>query len=221
MNRMLPMLVSIIVIGCAQAIVRTPEQDRWSELRSQYETIESVRASSPIPAAGRREQIAALLERQKRLEPIYVPFMATLRSYVEESADARARALYARERILMGDEYAHYLARYDRAISLYRSALELDPGNAAIEERIAAAEDRLYLSPRKFGDIQPSMSQADVVSIVGYPRIDWVRETVRDGRTYTVWIYPKADGGAAAVYFDNGILYHKNWDAAPADSNGA
>jgi hypothetical protein len=86
---------------------------------------------------------------------------------------------------------------------------------------VAWAEQRLFLTPQQFGRIQPSMSFAEVFAIVGYPRVDWVKETIREGRVYTVWIYPKADGGAAAVYFDNGVLYHKNWDAAPADSSGS
>lgn len=219
--RRIALVLLLTLTGCSASVVRAPETDRWSELRSQYETIESVRASSPIPQAGRREQIEVLLKRQQRLEPLYVPFMGNLRAYVEETDDPRAKALYARERILMGDEYAHYLARYDRAISMYRSALDLDPGNEAILERIAFAEQRLFLSQQEFSRIQPSMSQSDVAALIGYPRVDWVKETIRDGRIYTVWIYPKEDGGAAAVYFDNGVLYHKNWDAAPADSSGS
>lgn len=215
------LLTTMTIIGCSQAAVRVPEQNTWLNLQAQHQTIEAVRASNPIPESGRREQIEVLLKRQQRLEPMYVPFMATLRKYVEETGDPRATALYARERILMGDEYAHYLARYDRAIRMYRSALDLDPGNAAIRDRISAAEQRLFLSSQQFGRIQPSMSQDDVAALIGYPRVDWVRESIREGRVYSVWIYPREDGGAAAVYFDNGVLYHKNWNAAQAESNGS
>lgn len=221
MRTSLFLVLTLTIIGCSQAVVSDPAQDTWTKLRAQYDAIEAVRASNPVPQADRREQIEVLLKRQQQLEPIYAPFVATLRTYVEQTADPRAKSLFARERILMGDEYAYYLARYDRAIRMYRSALEMDPDNAAIRDRIAAAEQRLFLSSQQFGRIQPSMTQAEVAALIGYPRVDWVRENIRDGRVYAVWIYPKEDGGAAAVYFDNGVLYHKNWDAAPAESSGS
>jgi hypothetical protein len=37
---------------------------------------------------------------------------------------------------------------------------------------------------------------------------------VQNNRVYSVWIYPKEDGGASAIYFDNGVVYHTNWNAA-------
>lgn len=220
-HKLLGVLLTLLSSSCASSVARQPEVDPWRELQAQYQTIEAIRAAHPIPSSGRREQVEVLVERQRRLEPIYAPFISALRAYAQQTSDPRARTLYARERVLIGDEYATYLARYDRAIQIYRNALEMDPDNQTIRNRLAFAESRLFLSPRLFTEIQPGLTEAKVIDLIGYPRVDWVRETIRNGRVYSVWIYPKEDGGAAAVYFDDGVLYHKNWEAAPADSSGS
>lgn len=208
--------ITLLMTACASAPTPPPPDQRWVELRAQWETIEAMRGAHPIPAGDRRSQIEALARRQKKIEPVYLPFIASLRAYAEETADPRALSLYARERMLMGDEYAEYLARYDRAIEIYRSALAIDPSNKAVLDRIASAEARAFIDQQRFYRVQPGMTEAEVVEVVGYPRVDWMRETVRNGRVYSVWIYPKEDGGAAAIYFDNGVCYHKNWTAAHA-----
>ena len=71
----------------------------------------------------------------------------------------------------------------------------------------------MFVSAGQFGRIQPGMYERTIFDLIGYPRVDWVKQTVRDGRVFTVWIYPKEDGGAAAVYFDDGVVYHKKWNA--------
>ena len=49
---------------------------------------------------------------------------------------------------------------------------------------------------------------------MGLPREDWIKQVVQNNRIFSVWIYPKSDAGAAAIYFDNGVVYHTNWNAA-------
>jgi len=58
------------------------------------------------------------------------------------------------------------------------------------------------------------MKEDQVRQFIGLPREDWIKQVVQNGRVYSVWIYPKEDGGAAAVYFDNSVVYHTNWNAA-------
>ena len=57
--------------------------------------------------------------------------------------------------------------------------------------------------------------------LVGLPREDWIKQVVQNNRVYSVWIYPKEDGGASAIYFDNGIVYHTNWNAAAPPASQA
>ena len=54
----------------------------------------------------------------------------------------RAAALLAREKIILGDEYMTVLSRYDRAIALYREALEIRAAERRRAQRIALAEQQ-------------------------------------------------------------------------------
>ncbi len=207
-----------LIAACVSGSRTAPPDREWAKLTTDYAWIEQLRRSAPLPEAGasRAQQIEVLLANQRKLEPVWVPFMDRLRDYWDRTRDPRAGALYAREKIAMGDVYMNVLSRYDRAIALYRTALETDPENPTARARIAEAESRRFVSPEAFNRIQPSMDEAKVREILGFPREDWIKQVVQRGRTYSVWIYPKEDGGAAAVYFDSGVVYHTNWNAAQA-----
>lgn len=213
------LLVSLLFVSyaCAPAGPPTQPNDReWSLITADYQWIQTIRAAQkqPAPNAPRKEQIEILLDNHKKIEALYVAFIDKIREYLDRTADPRAAALLAREKILLGDEYMSVLARYDKAISLYREALEFDPNHAEARARIALAEQRRYVPMSSFATVKTGMKEAEVRRIVGVPREDWIKQVVQNKRVYSVWIYPKADGGASAIYFDNGIVYHTNWNAA-------
>jgi tetratricopeptide (TPR) repeat protein len=114
----------------------------------------------------------------------------------------------------MGDEYLAYMSRYDRALEFYRLALQLDPSNTDLQQRIAMAEERRFVSMNAFAAVKTGMLEDEVRRLTGLPREDWIKQVVQNSRVYSVWIFPKADGGASAIYFDNGVVYHTNWNAA-------
>ncbi len=114
----------------------------------------------------------------------------------------------------MGDEYMQYLSRYDKALELYRSAVELDPNSADAKKRVELAQQRRFVSMTAFANVKGGMKEDTVRGLVGLPREDWIKQVVQNNRIYSVWIYPKEDGGASAIYFDNGVVYHTNWNAA-------
>jgi tetratricopeptide (TPR) repeat protein len=194
----------------------TPNEPEWSAISKDYQWILTLRDAQkkPVASATRKEQIELLLENHKKLEPPYVAFVDKTREYFERTGDTRAGKLLAREKIILGDEYLGVLARYDKAIALYREALELDPGNADAQSRISLAGERRYVSMTSFATVKQGMKEEEVRRIVGVPREDWIKQVVQNKRVYSVWIYPKADGGASAIYFDNGVVYHTNWNAA-------
>lgn len=213
------LLLSLVLsfTACATTALPTRPNDReWNALLESYNSIEATRRALPQTMAGapRRQQIETALENQKRLEPTLEPFLERLHEYLRRTGDERAARLWANERIRMGDTYMYVLARYERAIDYYRSALEADPANQQAAERIALAEKRRYVSIDDFSAIRDGMSERDVTARLGMPREDWIRHLRQNERLYSVWIYAKADGGAAAVYFDDGIVYHTNWNAA-------
>lgn len=192
-----------------------PNDHEWNALAADYQWLETLRVAQPVPKADapRKQQIQAMLVNLQKLEPTYVAFLDRLHEYYVRTADPRAAKLLAREKIILGDQYVA-LSRYDRAIELYRAALVFDPANTDAPKRIATAEERKYVSMSAFSGVKVAMKETDVRNLIGYPREDWIRQVVQNGRAYTVWIYPKSDGGAAAVYFDNGVVYHTNWNAA-------
>src|ERR1700738_3725717 len=87
----------------------------WS---AEYLRIEALRRAQPLPPANasRKQMLEIVLDNQKKLEPVYVPFLDRVREYFDRTHDPRAGQILAREKIIMGDEYMQYLSRYDKAL---------------------------------------------------------------------------------------------------------
>ena len=216
MNRATIALLLTLATACASAPANKPNEREWALLMADYQWIKTLRDAQKAPSANanRKEQIETRLENHRKIEPTLYAFMEKIREYHERTADPRAAAVMAKEKIIVGDDYMNLLARYDRAIDLYREALALEPNNDEARQKIALAERRRFVSMSAFATVKGGMREQEVRAIVGVPREDWIKQVVQNGRVYSVWIYPKADGGASAVYFDNGVVYHTNWNAA-------
>jgi hypothetical protein len=213
--------LAMIVSACASSAPPTrPNEREWSALAAQYDAIEQIRKAAPnyLEKPTRREQIEVFLETNKKVESLHAPFMARLQEYAERTDDERAVRLFSNEKVRMGDVYMSVLARYDNAVTMYQTALAIDPANPVAQERLAAAQARRFVSMESFSQIKQGMSEAQVRAVLGQPREDWIKQVVQRTRVYSVWIYPKQDGGASAVYFDAGVVYHTNWNAAPSKS---
>ena len=207
----------ISLVACAPTAAPAASNDReWALLAADYQWILTLRDSQKKPAANatRKEQIELVLENHNKILPTYNAFIDKVHAYLDRTNDPRAATLLAREKIILGDEYLSILSRYDRAIALYREALEIDPTNAEATQRIALAEQKRFVSMSAFSTLKTGMKEEEVRRIIGLPREDWIKQVVQNNRVYAVWIYPKPDGGASAVYFDNGVVYHTNWNAA-------
>lgn len=211
------LLLVLLLAACTPPGPPTQPNDReWSLLTADYQWIQTLRASQKaVPAsATRKQQIEIVLENQQKLAQAYQGFVDKVDEYYQRTSDPRAATLLAREKILLGDEYMNVLSRYEKALEMYRKALELDPGNADATARIALAEQKRHVNMTSFAGVKKGMKEDEVRRMVGFPREDWIKQVVQNNRVYSVWIYPKADGGASAVYFDNGVVYHTNWNAA-------
>lgn len=198
-----------------------PNDREWNLLTADYAWIDTLRKAQPPapPTASRKQMIEVDLENHRKIDDVYQTFMGKITEYFERTHDSRAAKVIAREKILVGDDYMNVLSRYDRALELYRQALAVDPENADAKSRIAYAEQRRFVSMSGFANVKNGMKEDDVRRLVGLPREDWIKQVEQNSRIFAVWIYPKSDGGAAAIYFDNGVVYHTNWNAAaPAAS---
>ncbi|HVR43860.1 MAG TPA: hypothetical protein VMS56_10510 [Thermoanaerobaculia bacterium] len=209
-------MILLLSAACATALPTRPNDREWTSLWAEYQTVESLRRvlPQPPPGASRSEHVEIHLRNQQRLEPTLAPLLGRLREYHGRTGDPRAARLLANERIRLGDAYMSLLARYERAIELYRSALAVDPDNDDARRRLNMAQSRRFVSMDDFASVRAGMSEREVASRLGTPREDWIKHARQDDRLYSVWIFPREDGGAAAVYFDDGIVYHVNWNAA-------
>jgi tetratricopeptide (TPR) repeat protein len=215
--RNLLVAITLASLACVPTGPSNQPNDReWSLLTADYQWIQTLRNAQrqPTPSMPRKEQIELALDNLKKIEVPYNAFISKLDAYLQRTADPRAARLLANEKILLGDLYMSVLSRYDRAIELYRVALEIEPGHPDAQQRIILAEQRRYVSMAAFANVKQGMKEQEVQTLVGSPREDWIKQVVQKNRVYSVWIYPKADGGASAVYFDNGVVYHTNWNAA-------
>lgn len=217
MRTALATILLVTLAACAPAGPATQPNDReWNLITADYQWLETVRTSQkkPAPTAPRKERIELALDNLNKLAPTYNAFIDKVHEYYKRTADPRASALLAREKIILGDEYMTVLSRYERALDLYREALDLQPGNADAQARITLAGEKRYVSMTGFANVKTGMKEDAVQRLIGLPREDWIKQVVQNNRVYSVWIYPKADAGAAAIYFDNGVVYHTNWNAA-------
>src|SRR5437763_3733244 len=227
MPRPLAILLTPTLAACPSPPPGPPAEanDReWNVLGGDYASIESLRKAQPAPPANasRKQMIEITLANLQKIEPQVNAFMARVTEYYERTHDSRAAQVLAREKVIMGDQYLGIRSRYDRALQEYRAALALEPNNPDIQKRIEMAESRRFVPMSSFAAVKNGMKEDDVRRLVGLPREDWIKQVVQNNRVYSVWIYPKEDGGASAIYFDNGVVYHTNWNAAapPAAASG-
>ena len=209
--------ITLLALACAPAGPANGPNDReWTLLQADYQWIQTLRSAQkqPNPASPRKEQIELVLNNLKNIEVPYNTFVRKTQEYYERTGDPRAARLLANEKIFLGDQFMNVLSRYDRALEYYRAALEIEPGHPDAQARIARAEERRFVSMAAFAQVKQGMKEQDVQTLVGLPREDWIKQVVQKNRVYSVWIYPKSDGGASAIYFDNGVVYHTNWNAA-------
>lgn len=216
MRKLIVLLTAVLLTACVTPGPPTHPNDReWNLLMADYQWVQNLRSAQKLPPnATRKQQIEQMLDAHKKAEPIYVAFIDKVREYHDRTGDPRAAKLLANEKIVLGDEYMNVLSRYDRAIAMYNEALQIDPLNPDAKDRIVQAEQRRFVSMNAFAGVKTGMKEEEVRKLVGLPREDWIKQVVQNSRVYSVWIYPKSDGGASAIYFDNGIVYHTNWNAA-------
>jgi hypothetical protein len=211
------LVFALIFTACATPGPPTQPNDReWSLLTADYQWLETLRKAQVLPpaTASRKQQIEARLANMQKIQPVYDAVVDKMHTYYERTHDPRAAQLLAKEKVALGDEYMNVLSRYDAAIARDREAQQYEPADVSIAQRIAAAEQKRFVSVSAFAAVKNGMKEDDVRSTVGLPREDWIKQVVQNNRVYSVWIYPKSDGGAAAIYFDNGLVYHTNWNAA-------
>ncbi len=98
----------------------------------------------------------------------------------------------AREYVAKGGDYA-------KAIDILRGALIADPGNAALEAELRAAEGLRFMSEERFSAVEKGMTEDEVRALLGQVKPQNVRDYKEQNAV--AWFFPKEGGAAAAVFF--------------------
>ena len=102
------------------------------------------------------------------------------------------------EDLLLAHEYIDRGGDYAKAIDILASARTVDPDNQELAAAQAEAERLRYMDEERFSRIEKGMTADDVRAELGQVKQQNVRHAEAG---QVVWLYPREDGAAAAVFF--------------------
>ena len=119
--------------------------------------------------------------------------------------------LIARDTVLKAGDYKKATEQLASAISYYES-LSL-PVYPKLAETLAELQEMRFINQERFDLVKKNMTMDEVKEVVGVPYYQNIQ--VDEKRGVETWLYRKAEGGAAAIYFriKTGKTYDKKWDA--------
>ena len=128
------------------------------------------------------------------------------------------------EDIALAQEWIDKGGDYKRAINIYTNALKFDPGNEAVEQALALAEEYRYMSKERFGAAKKGMSEAEIRAALGQVNLHNIKPF--PDREVVAWFYPTDEAGnAAAVWFREGDsgnkVYRLNFEEVKKESQEA
>jgi len=184
MRRVVPLLVTILLVACGAA----PSADNAAEWRV---VLERKKAADTPTATTRDKQLYA----------------DTLAAFVDKNpTHSRAREVYQRIQLDFAKDLGA-IGRYQDAIRIYRAVLTHDPVNKTAEQGINDAIERLAVSRAKLLTLERGMSQHHVAKLLGKPIPGWTVTNDRRDATIECWYYRTMEGGVAGVYFRDGELF--------------
>ncbi|HVS15249.1 MAG TPA: outer membrane protein assembly factor BamE [Thermoanaerobaculia bacterium] len=145
----------------------------------------------------------------------------------EEPTELQLAGIRAKssEDLVLALEYVEKGGDYKRAEDIIARALELDPDNAELAEKLAWVRQMRFMTEERFAAVETGMTQEQVRQALGQPNLNNVRDF--EGGV-VAWFYPRganaAADGAAGVYFrpERGVLkvYEANFDAVKPTAEG-
>jgi hypothetical protein len=210
----------------AAAAARAAE---WAAIEREQTALEGLRAQL---AAAREQDAPAAPELETRVGQSTDRFLERLVAFINQHADARERDGQAKsapelatairmkssEDLLLAREYIDRAGDYAKAIDILASARTVDPDNEELAVAQAEAERLRYMDEERFSRIEEGMTAEDVRAELGQVKQQNVRQP-ESGQV--VWLYPRQDGAAAAVFFRagrDGVLEvdDTNFEAVPS-----
>ncbi|HVS63696.1 MAG TPA: hypothetical protein VMT85_09385 [Thermoanaerobaculia bacterium] len=146
----------------------------------------------------------------------------------EEKTETQTGAVRMKsaEDLVLAMEFVEKGGDYKRATDIISRALEIDPDNQELLDKLAWVEEMRYMSEDRFAAVEVGMTEEEVRAALGPPNLANVRD-YEGGRVG--WYYPRGSNpnadGAAGVFFqpERGVLtvYEADFDAIePAATEG-
>jgi tetratricopeptide (TPR) repeat protein len=177
-------------------------------------------AIKAVPEGGERDRQRAELETLTReLNRRLVAFLnADPPREGREPTERQQAALRMKsdEDLLVARQYIEEGGDFETAIAIYRAALAVDPGYRRLEDALAEAEARRFMTRALFSRVKEGMTREEVRGLLGQPNPHNVLALPE--RRVLGWFYPKDVGGAAAaVWFEEkdgtATVYRLDFDA--------
>lgn len=141
-----------------------------------------------------------------------------LNDFPEHPATLKGLNIYADEAIVIAEDTVAKAGDYKKAVeqlgsaSSYYESLELPPYQR-LADKVAELSAMRFITQERFDQVAKGMGMDEVKRIAGVPYYQNIQLDEKQG--VETWLYRKAEGGAAAVYFrtKTGKVYNKNFEA--------
>ncbi|HEX2464981.1 MAG TPA: hypothetical protein VHR17_10180 [Thermoanaerobaculia bacterium] len=213
----------------AAAAARAAE---WATIERERAALDGLRAEL---AAAREQDASATPELETRVGHSTDRFLERLVAFINQHAGARepngtakaapelaaAIRMKSSEDLLLAREYIERGGDYAKAIDILASAEVVDPDNSELVAARAEAERLRYMDQERFARVEKGMTEDDVRAELGQVK----QQNVREETGQVVWLYPRENGAAAAVFFRAGregvlAVDDTNFEAVPSPTDG-
>lgn len=179
-------------------------------------TAEQEQALEELP--GRIQELKTEIDsKYESLQDQLADFLnVALNDFPDDPVTDKALMIYSEEALVTAGDHVKNAGDYKKAIDIlataknYYESLGKEPYKKLVDA-IAKYEDLRYLTKDRFDKVKKGMTMDEVSEVAG-PAYYGNR---REEKGAIMWLYPRRDGGAAAIYFrkKTGKVYAKKWTA--------
>jgi len=213
-------------LTASEAALRSA-REAVASARETVSTIEAIKARDRSDEQNQQlEQAkASMPDLESKVDSAYEDYQTRLADFLnlalndfpEAPETAQALQMYATEAIYNADDIVRKSGDYKKAIDTvqsakgYYDAIGKEPEQMLLD-KLDQLDDWRYITKERFDQVKKKMTEQEVRDVVGVPYYMNVKKDEKRGITY--WLYPKREGGAAAVYFDKkDKVYSMDFDA--------
>ncbi len=138
-----------------------------------------------------------------------------LNDHPDAPETAEGLKIYSDEAIFTAEDAVDKAGDYKKALNIlqtaktYYDSIGIQPYQTLVD-KMAELEDMRYLTKERFDLVTKGMTEDEVAKVAGVPYY----LNKKHERGIDFWLYPRREGGAAAIYFNKSHkVYNKNFDA--------